>query len=146
MTVVSKNPNYYTPDLEASSLANLKTRIIPCEKLKLLDEIGEGAFGKVYKGMKWETGLFEKCMSWSIFGLSFVVGRGPSICGGDRNFLGGLRGDQYFSLSKRGHQIFFHCVKWGTRIFLRLPPNHKWTAPLLIKNYSFYRMLYQSTD
>ena len=51
VTVGSKNPNYYTPDLEASSLANLKTRIIPCEKLKLLDEIGEGAFGKVYKGM-----------------------------------------------------------------------------------------------
>ncbi len=58
MTVVSKNPNYYTPDLEASSLANLKTRIIPCEKLKLLDEIGEGALGKVYKGIKLETGLF----------------------------------------------------------------------------------------
>lgn len=50
LTVVSKNPNYYTPDLEAPSLANLRTKLIPREHLKLLEEIGEGAFGKVFKG------------------------------------------------------------------------------------------------
>ena len=50
VTIVSKNPNYYSPDLTTCSLANLKTKIIPREDLKLLEEIGEGAFGKVYKG------------------------------------------------------------------------------------------------
>ena len=49
-TVVSKNPNYYAPGLEASSLANLKTKIIPRENLLMMEEVGEGAFGKVYRG------------------------------------------------------------------------------------------------
>ena len=55
VTIVSKNPNYYSPDLTACPLANLKTRIIPREELKLLEEIGEGAFGKVYKGEWWNS-------------------------------------------------------------------------------------------
>ena len=50
MTVVSKNPSYYTSDIEAHALANLQTRIIPRDKLTLHEEVGEGAFGKVYKG------------------------------------------------------------------------------------------------
>ena len=50
LTVISKNPNYYTPDLEASSLACLRTKVIGRDRLKLCEEVGEGAFGKVYKG------------------------------------------------------------------------------------------------
>ena len=50
MTVVSKNPNYYMPALEAASLANLRTKVLPRENLRLLEEVGEGAFGKVYRG------------------------------------------------------------------------------------------------
>jgi len=57
LSVVSKNPNYYTPDLEASSLANLRTKVIGRDRLKLCEEVGEGAFGKVYKGeVLWEDG------------------------------------------------------------------------------------------
>ncbi len=52
---MSKNPHYYSPDVTAGSLASLRTRIIPRDELKLLEEIGEGAFGKVYKG-EWELG------------------------------------------------------------------------------------------
>ena len=48
--MVSKNPNYYTGEIEAHALANLQTRVISRDKLSLHEEVGEGAFGKVYKG------------------------------------------------------------------------------------------------
>ena len=50
MTVVSKNPNYYTSELEAMTLAHLQTKAIPKDRIKLQEEIGEGAFGKVFRG------------------------------------------------------------------------------------------------
>ena len=50
MTVLSKNPSYYTSEIEALALSNLQTRIIPRDKLILHEEVGEGAFGKVFKG------------------------------------------------------------------------------------------------
>ena len=50
MTVLSKNPNYYTPDIDGALLASIPASQIPRDRLRLLDEIGEGAFGKVYKG------------------------------------------------------------------------------------------------
>ena len=48
--MVSKNPNYYTGEIEAHALANLQTRVISRDKLILYEEVGEGAFGKVYRG------------------------------------------------------------------------------------------------
>ena len=48
--MVSKNPNYYTGEIEAHALANLQTRVISRDKLILHEEVGEGAFGKVYRG------------------------------------------------------------------------------------------------
>ncbi len=50
MTVISKNPNYVGSELAPFALANLQTRIIPRGKLTLHEEVGEGAFGKVFKG------------------------------------------------------------------------------------------------
>ena len=51
MTVLSKNPSYYTEEFDVNFLANLKDKLIPKDKIQLMQDIGEGAFGKVYKGM-----------------------------------------------------------------------------------------------
>ncbi len=53
MTVVSKNPSYCTHDLDETLVAELNEKHIPYDKVKLLEEIGEGAFGKVFKGNQW---------------------------------------------------------------------------------------------
>ncbi len=44
--MLSKNPNYLSSELEVG----LRTRVIPRDKLSLRKEVGEGAFGKVYRG------------------------------------------------------------------------------------------------
>ena len=62
MTVVSKNPNYYTSELEAMTLANLQTKAIPRDRIKLQEEIGEGAFGKVFRGRSY-------CMSRRVMNI-----------------------------------------------------------------------------
>ena len=49
MTVISKNPAYYTHALDQVLLKELSQKLIAQDKLHLLDEIGEGAFGKVFK-------------------------------------------------------------------------------------------------
>ena len=66
VTIVSKNPNYYSPDLTTCSLANLKTKIIPRDELKLLEEIGEGAFGKVYKGKLIDVYFYSGTYFWNV--------------------------------------------------------------------------------
>ena len=50
MTVISKNPAYYTHALDQVLLKELGQKLIAQDKLHLLEEIGEGAFGKVFKG------------------------------------------------------------------------------------------------
>ena len=50
MTVISKNPAYYTHALDQVLLKELSQKLIAQDKLHLLEEIGEGAFGKVFKG------------------------------------------------------------------------------------------------
>ena len=50
MTVITKNPAYYTHALDLGLLKALSQKLIAQDKLHLLEEIGEGAFGKVYKG------------------------------------------------------------------------------------------------
>ena len=62
LTVVSKNPSYYPSEVEALALTTLQTRIIPRDKLILHEEVGEGAFGKVFKG---------ELISWKRFYFSF---------------------------------------------------------------------------
>ena len=50
MRVLSKNPHYYSSELDSSFVNSLETMEICPDKLKLLEDIGEGAFGKVFKG------------------------------------------------------------------------------------------------
>ena len=50
MTVVGKNPIYLGIDVNSVQLKGIQTTYIPQGSLKLMDVIGEGAFGKVYKG------------------------------------------------------------------------------------------------
>ena len=45
------NPNYYTTSPDSPLLRALKDMEIPNEKIVLQEEIGEGCFGKVHKGM-----------------------------------------------------------------------------------------------
>ena len=54
MTVISKNPAYYTHGLDQVLLNELSQKLIAQDKLHLLEEIGEGAFGKVFKGNNWK--------------------------------------------------------------------------------------------
>ena len=49
MTVISKNPSYYTAHDE-TFLSNVREKLIPKDSIQLMEEIGEGAFGKVFKG------------------------------------------------------------------------------------------------
>lgn len=52
LTVVTTNEAYYSRDLlDESVLVNVQTKLIPIDDLKLEKEIGEGTFGKVYKGL-----------------------------------------------------------------------------------------------
>ena len=50
MNVLSKNPNYFETSASDDGLDNINTKLIPRESLQIMEEIGEGAFGKVYKG------------------------------------------------------------------------------------------------
>lgn len=50
LTIVTSNEAYYSRDLDESVLVNVQTKLIPIDDLKLEKEIGEGTFGKVYKG------------------------------------------------------------------------------------------------
>lgn len=45
------NPNYYTTSPDSPLLRALKDMEIPNDKVVLQEEIGEGCFGKVHKGM-----------------------------------------------------------------------------------------------
>ncbi|XP_064647151.1 BDNF/NT-3 growth factors receptor-like isoform X2 [Lineus longissimus] len=49
MSLVNKNPTYYSPHPEVV-ITKFHVKEIPSEKLALLEEIGEGAFGQVFKG------------------------------------------------------------------------------------------------
>lgn len=50
INVVNKNPTYFVPNAEGQFI---KTDVldIPAKDIRLLEVIGEGAFGQVYKGM-----------------------------------------------------------------------------------------------
>ena len=50
MTVLSKNPHYYSSSPTADDLDTIDIKRIPRDTLQIREEIGEGAFGKVYKG------------------------------------------------------------------------------------------------
>lgn len=50
LAVVGKNPVYFPSDFDQSFYAGLAVLRIPRDCLTLLEEIGQGAFGKVYKG------------------------------------------------------------------------------------------------
>lgn len=50
MNMVNKNPTYFSPIGDGGSSDRYCAIEIPLEKVKLLDAVGEGAFGQVYKG------------------------------------------------------------------------------------------------
>ncbi|KAK2142276.1 hypothetical protein LSH36_978g00013 [Paralvinella palmiformis] len=50
MTVVSKNPTYCPHEMDDGLLTEMREKHVPRDKIRLLEEIGEGAFGKVFKG------------------------------------------------------------------------------------------------
>ena len=50
MSVLSKNPTYFTSDMDRALMASIHVKLIPRESVRLCEEIGEGAFGKVFKG------------------------------------------------------------------------------------------------
>lgn len=50
LAIVGKNPVYYSADFDQTFYAGLAVRRIASDSLTLHDEIGQGAFGKVYKG------------------------------------------------------------------------------------------------
>lgn len=54
LTIVTSNEAYYSRDLDESVLVNVQTKLIPIDDLKLEKEIGEGTFGKVYKGLRFD--------------------------------------------------------------------------------------------
>lgn len=50
MNFVNKNPTYFFTDREDDSKA-FRINILPYDKVTLMDLVGEGAFGQVYRGM-----------------------------------------------------------------------------------------------
>ncbi|XP_064598011.1 BDNF/NT-3 growth factors receptor-like [Liolophura sinensis] len=50
MNMVNKNPTYFSPIGDGVSSDRYCAIEIPLEKVRLLDAVGEGAFGQVYKG------------------------------------------------------------------------------------------------
>ena len=59
MTVLSKNPNYFASSISDEGLDSINTKHIPRESLQIMEEIGEGAFGKVYKGKNTAVGSHD---------------------------------------------------------------------------------------
>lgn len=50
MNIISKNPTYFTSLHDGVEGKELYVREIPLEHLKLVEVVGEGAFGQVFKG------------------------------------------------------------------------------------------------
>ena len=51
LTMVTDNQTYFSVGYARSLMAGVRTTIISPDKLELKGEIGEGAFGKVYRGV-----------------------------------------------------------------------------------------------
>lgn len=50
MNFVNKNPTYFMTSQEKAEDKKMSITEIPFEKVKILETVGEGAFGHVYKG------------------------------------------------------------------------------------------------
>ena len=51
MNVVNKNPSYLETNKNLFSGKQVTITNIPIERIKLMDAVGEGAFGQVFKGV-----------------------------------------------------------------------------------------------
>ena len=87
MNVVNKNPSYLETNKNLFGGKKVTITNIPIERIKLLDAVGEGAFGQVFKGTFKQEKLLVRCDIWPNF-LDIIV-----VC--DRRYLH----DYYLCLS-----------------------------------------------
>ena len=66
MNIISKNPTYFTSLQDNGEEKQTFVREIPLEYLKLVDIVGEGAFGQVFKG----TQLLLTCIGQDMLFVS----------------------------------------------------------------------------
>jgi hypothetical protein len=52
MNFVNKNPTYFMVSKEKPEEKKMSIKEIPFERVKIVETVGEGAFGHVYKGKK----------------------------------------------------------------------------------------------
>ena len=50
MNFVNKNPTYFFSERDETDPKKVRIKYIPYDKVTLMDIVGEGAFGQVYKG------------------------------------------------------------------------------------------------
>ena len=73
LSVINKNPSYFTALDEITKGKQLQIKDIPKEQIQIYEVVGEGAFGQVYKGRSFNSCLtICLCCNWMLI-LSNII-------------------------------------------------------------------------
>lgn len=86
MNFVNKNPTYFMTSQDKSEEKKISIKEIPYERVKIIETVGEGAFGHVYKGISFLKLPNVHLHVWLLI-ASFIITHGSKWYANVKGFL-----------------------------------------------------------